>query len=98
MIDNNGINYDLELSTSRNLTEDSNVNIQPVILKIYGSDIRIKSPYKMGKLYTFLFYKGEPIIVIGPTCNILIIYRLYVYITIYCHKYLGSFTNLFYLS
>ncbi len=69
MIDNNGINYDLELSSSRNLTDESNVNIRPVILKIYGSDIRIKSPYKMGKLYTFLFFKGEPIFVIGPTCN-----------------------------
>ena len=38
----------IELSSSRNLTDESSVNIQPVILKIYGSDIMIKSPYKMG--------------------------------------------------
>lgn len=37
---------------------------------VYGNDLRNKNPYRMGGYITFLFYKGQPIICIGPRCNV----------------------------
>ncbi len=37
--------------------------------KVFGTDLRVKSPNKMGKLITFFFVNGEPLFVIGPQCK-----------------------------
>jgi hypothetical protein len=37
--------------------------------KVYGNDLKHKYPWKMGKVFTFLYYKRNPIIVIGPDCK-----------------------------
>ena len=37
--------------------------------KVYGNDIKRKYPCKMGKVFTFLYYKSNPVIVIGPDCK-----------------------------
>lgn len=36
---------------------------------VYGNDLRIKYPNKMGFLYPLLFYKDQPLICIGPQCK-----------------------------
>jgi hypothetical protein len=47
-----------QVETSRNISK-----------QVYGSDLKEKYPYRMGKLYTFLFSHGHPLIVIGPQCK-----------------------------
>jgi hypothetical protein len=37
--------------------------------KVYGNEIKQKYPCKMGKVFTFLYYKSHPLIVIGPDCK-----------------------------
>ena len=36
---------------------------------LYGNNIKIKNPKKIGKMWAFLYYKGNPLIVIGPNCK-----------------------------
>jgi hypothetical protein len=38
-------------------------------LSVYGNDLRIKYPYKMGNVFSFLFFHGDPKIIIGPQCK-----------------------------
>ena len=38
-------------------------------LLLYGNNIKIKNPKKIGKMWAFLYYKGNPLIVIGPNCK-----------------------------
>ena len=37
--------------------------------KVYGNNVKYKKPWRMGKVFTFLYYKSHPIIVIGPDCK-----------------------------
>jgi hypothetical protein len=37
--------------------------------RVFGTDLRVKSPYRMGKLITFFYINGEPLFVIGPQCK-----------------------------
>lgn len=39
---------------------------------VYGNDLRIKNPLRMGNVITFLFVNGHPSIALGPQCNILL--------------------------
>lgn len=36
---------------------------------LYGNDINILQPRKIGKVWAFLYYKDYPLIVIGPGCK-----------------------------
>lgn len=36
---------------------------------VYGNDLRIKNPCKMGGLFTLLFYRDQPLLCIGPQCK-----------------------------
>ena len=38
-------------------------------LLLYGNNIKMKNPKKIGKMWAFLYYKGNPLIVIGPDCK-----------------------------
>ena len=38
-------------------------------LLLYGNNIKMKNPKKIGKMWAFLYYKGNPLIVIGPNCK-----------------------------
>ena len=50
---------------------------EEVVETIYGNDYNDPSPSRMGNTRTFWFYKGQPLIVIGPDCNFyFIIYYL----------------------
>ena len=51
--------------------------------KIFGNDISIIKPSHMGKTITLLYFKGNPLVVIGPDCKqnkyIMIIYIYNIY-------------------
>jgi hypothetical protein len=55
---NNSISF---VSTS---TENTRISIS-----VYGNDVKLRSPLKIGKCYSFLYYKGLPIITLGPECK-----------------------------
>lgn len=40
--------------------------------KVYGVNIKIKNPWRMGKIWAFLYFKSHPLIVIGPDCNLIL--------------------------
>lgn len=77
-----------EDDTSEDTRRSSNINTENVALKIpdrqkqkeemvdiiYGNDINNPCPHKMGNTRTFLFYKEQPLIVIGPDCKYNFIY------------------------
>lgn len=49
---------------------DVNTTGMKVRLSVYGNDLRIKFPTKMGNVFSFLFWNGDPKIIIGPQCKI----------------------------
>ena len=36
---------------------------------IYGNDINIKNPAKLGNLRAFIYINNYPLIAVGPNCN-----------------------------
>jgi hypothetical protein len=60
---------------------------------VYKSNIKDKSPLKLGSLYCFLYLKGHPVFTLGPQC---ILYFKY-YILIYSYSlhviYINSFLS-----
>ena len=55
---NNSISF---VSTS---SENARISVQ-----VYGNDIKIENPLKIGKCYSLLYYRGLPVITIGPECK-----------------------------
>ena len=53
------------LEDSRNEEESFNENEY----KLYGNDINIKNPKKLGNLRAFIYINNYPLIAIGPNCN-----------------------------
>ena len=51
----------VSLPTSDSLKEGDNL--------VFGNDILETSPSKMGNVYTFFYYKAQPLITIGPDCK-----------------------------
>ena len=37
-------------------------------VKVYGNEVKIASPVKMGNMNTFLFVSGEPLLAFGSGC------------------------------
>ena len=37
---------------------------------IFGNHIKSKSPIKLGNTIALFYYKGEPLVIIGPHCNL----------------------------
>ena len=72
-IDNNSKSKKLLNDKKESLIEDNeeknyeNKNNNKNLL--YGNNIKIKNPKKIGKMWAFLYYKGNPLIVIGPNCK-----------------------------
>jgi hypothetical protein len=51
--------------------QSNDLEIQKELLvedKVFGNDINIKRPSKMGKVFTSLYIMDNPLIVIGPDC------------------------------
>ena len=53
------------LEDSRNEEESNNENGN----KLYGNDINIKNPKKLGNLRVLLYIRDYPLIVLGPNSN-----------------------------
>ena len=72
-IDNNSKSKKLLNEKKESLKEDNeeknykNKNNNKNLL--YGNNIKMKNPKKIGKMWAFLYYKGNPLIVIGPNCK-----------------------------
>jgi hypothetical protein len=65
-------------NSQRNLKNDLNNSISfvstssentRISVTVYGNDIKLNSPLKIGNCYSFLYYKGFPIITLGPECK-----------------------------
>ncbi len=57
---------ELELLECYNKKEDK---MEDKKNKLYGNDINIERPKKLGKLRALLYIKDYPLIIIGPHCN-----------------------------
>jgi len=73
------VNSEVNLHDTKNTIDDSIDEGNKVL--VFGNDIKVEKPYKMGGVYTFLFYDGEPLIIFGKQGNIFIF--LYSLILIY---------------
>ena len=66
---NNSINSSIWITN-----ENSLINLLPshnkICVLVYGNDIKIKSPFKLGKVYSCCYFYNMPLIIIGPQCNI----------------------------
>ena len=73
-IDSNSKSKKLLIEKKESLKEDNveknyeNKNNNKNLL-LYGNNIKMKNPKKIGKMWAFLYYKGNPLIVIGPNCK-----------------------------
>lgn len=67
--ENSGNTNVLDQSKPIHLVSENGETIPNIM--VYGNHLRNSNPFKMGKMYTFLFSKDEPIIVLGPQCMIL---------------------------
>jgi len=39
-------------------------------ITVFGNDIKQKSPFKIGKVYSLLYCDEQPMIIVGPQCKI----------------------------
>lgn len=67
-----------DVTSSRNLNNNSNNSISfvstssentRIAISVYGNDIKMDNPIKIGKCFSFMYFKGFPIITLGPECN-----------------------------
>lgn len=63
------------ISIDPNLIDSSNQdhNIQDISYHnelVYGSSIDVPKPTKLGAVKAFLYFKGNPLIIIGPDCKL----------------------------
>ena len=58
-----------ELDILENSEKIGKENLENKNKLIYGNDVNIKNPKKLGNLRAFLYINDYPLIVIGPNCN-----------------------------
>ena len=77
-IDNTAIGTDVNNENSNRIICDNNnpINLITVntsgdksAITVYGNDLKNKNPSKLGKVYSFIFLRNEPLIIIGPQCK-----------------------------
>lgn len=61
-------------SSNRSRDHDSNILSMSqgntrLTISVYGNDLRMKNPYRMGNVITFIFFNGHPLVVLGPQCK-----------------------------
>jgi len=62
--DSNYLTHPCEISINNLLLK----NKKPVI-KVYGNDIKVKSPFQLGNVFSLCYINNMPLIIIGPECN-----------------------------
>jgi hypothetical protein len=65
---------DNEISIMDSVTDRVTKNLKPmdietVKITVFGNDLKVISPKKMGSLLTFFYIKEQPLITIGPQCK-----------------------------
>jgi hypothetical protein len=78
--ENNNYNYTRADKQSIEKTEDL----------IFGNPINQNNPLHLGNTITLLYFKGSPLIVIGPDCKIFylnLVYRFILYFFIFYNKF-----------
>jgi len=84
-LDEKDVNLSSTMFASENQTLNNSINNLSLMLdektdiekqdeyiydeKVYGNEIKVKEPMKMGNVFTFLYYKTHPMFVIGPDCK-----------------------------
>lgn len=92
-LDSSARQYDNKIGMSQILesisTVPTSLQSEKLELTVYGSNLKAKSPSRLGNLYTFLYVRGQPLIAIGPQCKEPYLYhRLYVNNTVsYCKPF-----------
>ena len=69
---------ELELLGSSNCEEDEK---EAETNKLYGNDINIKRPKKLGRLRALLYIKDYPLIMIGSKCKLFFNIIFFIYIS-----------------
>lgn len=58
---------------NKNIENVSTTNSSTPNLKVFGNDLKVKNPSKIGNVHSYLFINGQPLITLGPQCNIITI-------------------------
>ena len=88
--DDNQISLHFDEVQRQSLSNDQ----MKIVLTVYGNDLRIKYPTKVGNVFSFLFVNGDPLIIIGPQCNYTIFMILFTIILDYMSIILFLIINL----
>lgn len=80
IIDENGIpspKINDTVNDSSSMTQHGDQSIlnliarsKKLIINVYGNDIQIKSPFKIGNVFSFCYINNMPLIIIGPQCKV----------------------------
>ena len=65
-------NSQRNLNNSISIVSTINENTR-ISVSVYGNDIKLENPLKIGKCYSFLYFRGLPLITLGPECKIKLI-------------------------
>jgi hypothetical protein len=65
---NNVLAMEGSLESSNMSTSNHNTSISKLDLSVYGNELSLKNPRRIGGVYAFLYRNGHPLIVIGPQC------------------------------
>ena len=60
-LNNNNINNSISFVSTT--SENTRISIS-----VYGNDIKVQNPFKIGKCFSLIYFKGLPIITFGPEC------------------------------
>jgi hypothetical protein len=77
---------DNKIEMTLNLEKTEKDGNTKFVLSVYGNDLRIKFPSKMGSVYSFIFIGGNPLVIIGPQCIFIFIFSLYVNNFVYYYQ------------
>jgi hypothetical protein len=82
-----GRDYENQITFGNTSRVDTSVLPVEEAIYVYGNNLKIKRPWKMGNCYTFWFLRDQPRIVIGPQCKdiqITLVYMSMLLISIIC--------------
>lgn len=66
--DNNSLNLDSIESIEKQIEKDT-YKLDLLNNKLFNTDQSIKNPRRVANIFLFMYYKGEPLITIGPHCK-----------------------------
>jgi len=67
-------NFDKNLNNAFSLVSTNTETNNNIGISVYGSDIKLKAPLKLGKTFSFFYINGFPLFIIGPQCNYFLLF------------------------